>query len=37
VLADRFRTTSLLTFDERHFRVVTTLAGQAFTVLPADG
>jgi predicted nucleic acid-binding protein len=37
VLADRFRTTSLLTFDERHFRAVTTLGGQAFTVLPADG
>jgi predicted nucleic acid-binding protein len=36
VLADRLGTTRLLTFDERHFRAVTTLGGQTFTVLPAD-
>lgn len=36
VLADRVRTTRLLTFDERHFHAVTTLRGQVFTILPAD-
>jgi uncharacterized protein len=36
-LASRFRTTRVLTFDERHFRAVRSLAGEAFTVLPADG
>jgi uncharacterized protein len=35
-LAARYRTTRLLTFDERHFRVVTPLEGDAFTILPAD-
>jgi uncharacterized protein len=30
------RTTRVLTFDERHFRVVTPLYGDAFTLLPAD-
>jgi predicted nucleic acid-binding protein len=36
VIAERYRTTRLLTFDERRFRTVTTLQGGAFTVLPAD-
>jgi predicted nucleic acid-binding protein len=36
VLAERLATTRLLTFDERHFRVVTTRAGEPFTILPAD-
>jgi predicted nucleic acid-binding protein len=35
-LADRHDTTRLLTFDERHFRAVTPLRGEAFTLLPAD-
>ena len=37
VLAARYETTRLLTFDERHFRAVTPLRGDAFTLLPADG
>lgn len=37
VLADRHRTTRILTFDERHFRAVAPLRGDAFTILPADG
>lgn len=36
VLADRHRTTRLLSFDERHFRAVTPLRGDAFTLLPDD-
>lgn len=36
VLASRFRTTRLLTFDERDFRPVTPLQGGVFTLLPAD-
>jgi uncharacterized protein len=36
VLADRYRTTRLLTLDERHFRVVAPLHADAFTILPAD-
>jgi predicted nucleic acid-binding protein len=36
VLADRHDTTRLLSFDERHFRTITPLAGGAFTILPAD-
>ena len=35
-LADRHRTTRILTFDERHFRAVAPLRGDAFTLLPAD-
>lgn len=35
-LAERFATTSLLTFDERHFRAVKPLQGGCFTLLPAD-
>lgn len=36
VLANRYRTTRILTFDERAFRAMTPLAGGAFTLLPAD-
>ena len=36
VLAGRFRTSNVLTLDERHFRVLRTPAGDPFTVLPAD-
>jgi predicted nucleic acid-binding protein len=35
-LADRYDTTHILSFDERHFRAVTPLGGGAFTILPAD-
>ncbi len=35
-LAARHRTTRVLSFDERHFRAVTPLHGNAFTLLPAD-
>ncbi len=35
-LAERYRTTRILSFDERHFRSVTPLGGGAFTILPAD-
>lgn len=37
VLAHRYDTTRLLTFDERHFRAVSPLGGGSFTLLPADG
>jgi predicted nucleic acid-binding protein len=36
VLAQRFRTHRLLTFDERAFRAVTPLQGGTFMLLPAD-
>lgn len=36
ILAARYRTRRILTFDERHFRAVTPLDGGAFTILPAD-
>lgn len=36
VLAQRFRTRRLLTFDERAFRNVVPLQGGTFTLLPAD-
>jgi uncharacterized protein len=36
LLARRFRTRRLLTFDERDFRAVRPLQGGAFTLLPAD-
>jgi predicted nucleic acid-binding protein len=35
-LAHRFRTTRILSFDERHFRTVRSLGGDAFTLLPRD-
>lgn len=37
VIAARFQTTRLLTFDERHFRAMAPLwGGPAFTLLPMD-
>jgi uncharacterized protein len=36
VLAGRYRTNRILTLDERHFRTVSTPAGEPFLVLPAD-
>lgn len=35
-LAERYRTTRILSFDERHFRTVTPLGGGTFTIMPAD-
>jgi uncharacterized protein len=35
-LADRYRTTRIVSFDERHFRAISPLGGGAFTILPAD-
>jgi uncharacterized protein len=36
ILARRYNTTRIISFDERHFRAVTPLQGGAFTILPAD-
>lgn len=36
VLADRYETRRLLSFDERHFRAVTPLQSGSFSLLPAD-
>lgn len=36
VVAHRFRTRRVLTFDERHFRAFRPLSGGHFTILPAD-
>lgn len=36
VIANRYLTDRIVSFDERHFRAVTPLAGGAFTILPAD-
>ena len=36
VLAAKYGTTRLLTFDERHFRAIRPLTSGAFTILPAD-
>ncbi|HVX33161.1 MAG TPA: PIN domain-containing protein [Solirubrobacterales bacterium] len=36
VLAERYGTRRLLTFDERHFRAVSPLQGGSFALLPAD-
>jgi predicted nucleic acid-binding protein len=36
VLAERYETRRLLSFDERHFRAVTPLQGGSFELLPAD-
>lgn len=36
VIAARYRTKRLLTFDERHFRALRPLDGGRFTLLPAD-
>ncbi|HEV3309135.1 MAG TPA: PIN domain-containing protein [Chloroflexota bacterium] len=37
VLSSRFRTRRIVTSDERHFRAITPLQGESFTILPADG
>jgi hypothetical protein len=36
VLAERYETRRLLSFDERHFRAVAPLQGRSFELLPAD-
>jgi hypothetical protein len=36
VLADRYRTDRIVSFDDRHFRAIAPLRGGAFTLLPAD-
>jgi len=36
VLAQRYASTRILTFDERAFRAVSPLQGGSFTILPAD-
>lgn len=36
VLASRYGTTRVLTFDERHFRALRPLTGGHFTLLPVD-
>ena len=36
VIAARFRTTRILTFDQRHFRAMRPLQGGVFTLLPYD-
>lgn len=36
VVASRFATRRILSFDERHFRAMTPLQGGVFEVLPAD-
>lgn len=36
VLAERYETRRLFSFDERHFRTVAPLQGGAFELLPAD-
>jgi predicted nucleic acid-binding protein len=36
VLAERFRTNRILTFDQRHFRALRPLGGGSFMVLPTD-
>jgi hypothetical protein len=37
VTAAHYRTTRILGLDERHFRMIRPLYGDAFTLLPADG
>jgi len=36
VLAERYETRRLLSFDERHFRTVAPLQGGSFSLVPAD-
>ncbi len=36
VLAHRYRTDRVLTLDTRHFRVLRTIRGRPFTILPED-
>ena len=37
MLAGRYRTWRILSFDQRHFRAITPPQGGTFTILPADG
>lgn len=37
VVAARYGTTELLSLDERHFRAIQPIWGEAFRLLPADG
>ena len=37
VLAERYGTARILSFDERHFRAVTPIGGGAFSIMPTDG
>jgi predicted nucleic acid-binding protein len=37
VVANRYGTDRIMSFDERHFRAISPLDGGAFTILPADG
>ena len=37
VLAERYKTTRVLTLDHRHFRAMKPLQGGSFTILPEDG
>ena len=37
ILAHRFRTTRVVTFDERHFRAIQPLGDGSFILLPVDG
>jgi uncharacterized protein len=36
ILAERYDTTRIVSFDERRFRAVSPLNAEAFTILPAD-
>ncbi|WP_420637934.1 PIN domain-containing protein [Candidatus Poriferisocius sp.] len=36
LLADRYGTDTIATLDQRHFRVVRSLDGRPFTILPSD-
>jgi uncharacterized protein len=36
VIANRYKTNRILSFDERHFLAVTPLQGGAFSILPSD-
>lgn len=36
IVAGRYRTTRILSFDQRHFRTIAPPQGGAFTILPAD-
>jgi predicted nucleic acid-binding protein len=37
VLADRYRTSRIATFDRRYFDVLRTMDGKPFEIVPADG
>jgi predicted nucleic acid-binding protein len=34
VLAERYKTARILTFDQRHFRVLRSVSGEAYTLIP---